>query len=127
MESLTFEYSGGNRTASVIPAAPNPPVLVGVVGSGNLEVLVEPAALGGLCRIEVLTAAVGFRAIWQAVMDDFFARHPVGDVRISINDVGATPAVVSLRLDQALEEFTASAAEVDTGSARQTKDSGGQA
>jgi malonate decarboxylase delta subunit len=82
------------------------PTLAGVVGSGNLEVLVEPVELGGACRIEVLTAAVGFGAIWQAVMDDFFDRHPVADVRISINDVGATPAVVSLRLDQALESFT---------------------
>ena len=68
--------------------------------------LVEPTDLGGACRIEVLTAAVGFSPIWQAVMDDFFDRHRVADVRISINDVGATPAVVSLRLDQALEAFT---------------------
>jgi malonate decarboxylase delta subunit len=101
MESLTFEYRGGRP----LPSAP-PPTLAGVVGSGNLEVLVEPVELGGACRIEVLTAAVGFGAIWQAVMDDFFDRHPVADVRISINDVGATPAVVSLRLDQALESFT---------------------
>ena len=38
-------------------------------------------------------------------MDDFFARHRLGDLRISINDVGATPAVVSLRLDQAIETY----------------------
>jgi malonate decarboxylase delta subunit len=101
MESLTFEYRGGRPLASAPPA-----ILAGVVGSGNLEVLVEPTDLGGACRIEVLTAAVGFGPIWQAVMDDFFDRHRVADVRISINDVGATPAVVSLRLDQALEAFT---------------------
>jgi malonate decarboxylase delta subunit len=101
MESLTFEYRGGHPLASAPPA-----ILAGVVGSGNLEVLVEPTDLGGACRIEVLTAAVGFGPIWQAVLDDFFARHPLADVRISINDVGATPAVVSLRLDQAVESFT---------------------
>ncbi|CAO3408716.1 malonate decarboxylase acyl carrier protein [Azospirillum largimobile] len=100
METLTYEYRGGRPTAS-----PPPSVLVGVVGSGNLEVLVEPAQLGGLCRIEVQTAAVGFGATWQAVLDDVFARHPLADVRISINDVGATPAVVGLRLDQALDAF----------------------
>ncbi|WP_372399322.1 malonate decarboxylase acyl carrier protein [Azospirillum sp. HJ39] len=104
MESLTFEYRGGRALAS-----PPAPVLVGVVGSGNLEVLVEPVPLGGLCRIEILTAAVGFGATWQAVMDDVFARHPLADLRISINDVGATPAVVGLRLDQALEEFAGGA------------------
>ena len=101
MESLTFEYHGGRPIASAPPVT-----LVGVVGSGNLEVLVEPTDLGGACRVEVLTAAVGFGPIWQAVMDDFFDRHRVADVRISINDVGATPAVVSLRLDQAIESFT---------------------
>lgn len=105
MESLTFEYQGGRPLASA-PASTLVPTLVGVVGSGNLEVLVEPADLGGACRIEILTAAVGFGPIWQAVLDDFFDRHRIGDVRISINDVGATPAVVSLRLDQALEALT---------------------
>ena len=40
-------------------------------------------------------------------MADFFERSAIGGVRISINDVGATPAVVSLRLDQAVEEFRA--------------------
>ena len=33
------------------------------------------------------------------------ARHPLADVRVSINDVGATPAVVSLRLDQAVAQM----------------------
>ena len=70
--------------------------------SGNLEVLIEPAALDGACTVEIITAAHGFGEIWQAVLDDFYARHPLADVRISINDVGATPAVVSLRLDQAV-------------------------
>jgi malonate decarboxylase delta subunit len=40
---------------------------------------------------------------------DFFARHQLADVRISINDNGATPAIVALRLDQAVEEFSAHA------------------
>ena len=98
METLNFEYRGGKAVSGT-----KAPALVGVVGSGNLEVLVEPQDLSGACRVEVLTAATGFGPIWQAVMDDFFARHPLADVRISINDVGATPAVVSLRLDQAME------------------------
>jgi malonate decarboxylase delta subunit len=67
--------------------------------------MVEAKDLGGICRVDVQTAAVGFGAIWQAVMSDFFARHQPADLLISIHDVGATPAVVGLRLDQALEEF----------------------
>ena len=100
METLNFEYRGGK------PVGGNAaPALVGVVGSGNLEVLVEPQDLSGACKVEVLTAATGFSPIWQAVLDDFFTRHPLADLRISINDVGATPAVVSLRLDQAIGSF----------------------
>ena len=87
------------------PAGHFAPVLVGVVGSGNLEVLVEPAP-GSDCRIRVETSARGFGSIWEAVVRDFHARHPLAGVRVSINDMGATPAVVSLRLDQAISEVT---------------------
>jgi malonate decarboxylase delta subunit len=79
-------------------------VLVGVVGSGNLEVLVEAAA-GSDCSVHIETSARGFGAIWAAVVRDFHQRHPLGGVRVSINDMGATPAVVSLRLDQAVSEL----------------------
>ena len=100
METLHFRFENGTR---VIAA---PPQLVGVVGSGNLEVLIEPTSLGGACEIEVKTAAVGFGTTWQAVMADFHARWQLADTRIAINDMGATPAVVSLRLDQAVEIIT---------------------
>lgn len=98
LETLDFSFSGGR------PAGAFAPVLVGVVGSGNLEVMLEAAA-GADCTVRVETSARGFGAIWQAVMDDFHARHPLAGVRISINDMGATPAVVSLRLDQAVAEL----------------------
>ena len=97
METLTYRFDHGNR---VLPPQPQ---VVGVVGSGNLEVLIESAPLGGACSIAITTAAVGFGATWEAVMRDFHARWQLADVRISINDMGATPAVVSLRLDQAVE------------------------
>lgn len=98
MEILSYTYEAGGTKASAAK-----PVLVGVVGSGNLEVLVEPADLKGACAVEITTAAVGFGNIWRAVIDDFFDRWKPADLRISVNDVGATPAVVSLRLDQAME------------------------
>ena len=95
METLHFAFDGGR------PAAPFPPTLVGVVASGNLEVLVEPAA-DASCRIDVDTSARGFGPTWEAVLCDFHARHAIGGIVVSINDMGATPAVVSLRLDQAM-------------------------
>jgi malonate decarboxylase delta subunit len=87
------------------PVGAFPPVLVGVVGSGNLEVLLEPAD-GTHCDIHVETSARGFGKIWAAVAQDFHQRHTLSGVRVSINDMGATPAVVSLRLDQAVSEMT---------------------
>lgn len=94
MESLSYEYAGKQ------PVAPFAPVLVGVVGSGNLEVLLEAAA-SDQCTFHVETSARGFGVIWEAVLRDFHERHGFAGLNVSINDMGATPAVVSLRLDQA--------------------------
>ncbi|QJD93712.1 malonate decarboxylase acyl carrier protein [Duganella dendranthematis] len=97
METLNYRFENGTHRLTA------PPEVVGVVGSGNLEVLIEPASLDGACSIEITTAAVGFGQIWEAVMRDFQQRWLLADTRISINDMGATPAVVSLRLDQAVQ------------------------
>jgi malonate decarboxylase delta subunit len=101
MERLVFELESAGAPA----AAPRPPVVVGVVASGNLEVMVEPGRAPGRCRVEVATSADGFREIWDAVLRDFAARRPVAGLSLSVNDGGATPAVVTLRLDQAVEEY----------------------
>lgn len=99
LEALDYRFAGHR------PAGAFASVLVGVVGSGNLEVLLEPAP-GPHCDIHIETSARGFGAIWEAVVRDFHQRHPLAGVRVSINDMGATPAVVSLRLDQAISELT---------------------
>ena len=98
LEALDFSFAGTR------PAGAFAPVLVGVVGSGNLEVLLE-AAGGAGCTVRIETSARGFGPIWEAVLGDFHERHPLAGVRIAINDMGATPAVVSLRLDQAVAEI----------------------
>lgn len=103
METLNFRFEHGQRRL------PPQAQLSGVVSSGNLEVLVESAALNGACTIEIKTAARGFGAIWEAVLGDFQQRWQLADARIAINDMGATPAVVSLRLDQALQAMTGNA------------------
>ena len=95
MEKLHYEFAGQRAPGHFAP------VLVGVVGSGNLEVMIEPKPQSTACRIDITTSARGFAPIWQAVANDFQARHGLAGVAVSINDMGATPAVVSLRLDQA--------------------------
>ena len=99
MEHLEFEWTADKPAARPRRAH----VLVGVVASGNLEVLIERQPLGGACRFTIDTSAGGFGETWKAVLADFMARHAPADIRVSIHDHAASPAVVSLRLDQAME------------------------
>jgi malonate decarboxylase delta subunit len=99
MEKLNFQF----ESAPASPAAE--PALCGVVGSGNLEILVKAGLATNLCAVEIKTSARGFADTWQAVIGSFAATHPAGGTAIAINDMGATPAVVSLRLAQALAEY----------------------
>jgi malonate decarboxylase delta subunit len=74
---------------------------VGVVASGDLEVLLEPSP-DALAHVLVSTSVDGFSAVWRNVLDRFFARYQ-GAASIEINDFGATPGTVMLRLEQAAE------------------------
>ena len=93
METLEFTYPGTQRLKRRAH--------VGVVGSGDLEVLLEPRSEAG-AGVLVRTSVDGYGTIWKGVLDRFFARHPVA-AAIEINDFGATPGVVALRLAQVLE------------------------
>ena len=53
-------------------------------------------------HVSIVTSVNGFRDTWKAVFDRFFARFD-GAVRIHINDAGATPGSILLRLEQAVE------------------------
>jgi malonate decarboxylase acyl carrier protein len=92
------------------PASGNPArrAHVGVVGSGDLEVLLEPGTADGSggaaghAQVRVRTSVEGFDEVWQATLERFFARTPVLG-NWELNDAGATPALVTLRLQQAAE------------------------
>lgn len=92
MENLDFEFRAERPVAQRAH--------VGVVGSGDLEILIEPASDGA--RVRVCTSVDGYGEIWRRVLQRFFERHPVA-ASLRINDFGATPGVVALRLEQALE------------------------
>lgn len=74
---------------------------VGVVGSGDLEILFEPAA-DKTASVRVRTTVDGFDTVWRRVLEAFFTQHPVAG-RYELNDFGATPGVVGLRLLQVLD------------------------
>lgn len=82
--------AGGNRHQAI----------TGVNASGNLEVLAERLLQDRECLVDVTTAVTGFRTIWEAVILEFFERSSPGGLRFSINDGGARPDTVTLRLMQ---------------------------
>jgi len=97
MEKLSFQLS-----AARIAGGTRRQAIVGVVASGNLEVLLERTGESGICVVDVATAVRGFGPVWEAVVADFVSQHATGGLRISINDAGARPDTVSLRLAQGL-------------------------
>jgi malonate decarboxylase delta subunit len=99
MEHLTFEYPA--QRAFTARAH------VGVVGSGDLEVLLSPAA-AMTATVDVRTSVDGYSHIWKSVLDRFFQRYD-GAAHIEINDFGATPGVVALRLAEAVEAIDTAA------------------
>lgn len=74
---------------------------VGVVGSGDLEILIEPIE-GNQTIIEVRTGITGYAEIWGKVVERFMENENIL-ASIKINDFGATPGIVSIRLAQAAE------------------------
>jgi malonate decarboxylase delta subunit len=93
METLNFDYPVSGK----VPHRAQ----VGVVGSGDLEILLEPSP-DPQAHVRIRTSVEGFGTTWKAVLDQFFARYPAA-AAIEINDFGATPGTVALRLGQAAE------------------------
>jgi malonate decarboxylase delta subunit len=93
MEKLAFTYPAN--------AVVTTRVHVGVVASGDLEVLLEPSRQSH-SNVVVNTSVAGFAPVWKTVLDRFFG-HFTAAVSIEINDFGATPGLVMLRLEQAAE------------------------
>ena len=94
MEKLTFSYPAQEKVSKRVH--------VGVVASGDLEILLEPAAQQAQSQIIITTSVDGFGPVWKNVLDRFF-NHFKGAVALEINDFGATPGLVMLRLEQAAE------------------------
>ena len=95
MEKILHQYPAG------APAARR--ALAGVVGSGDLEVLLEPGA-SGMTVVSVSTSVNGKGPVWSAVLQRIFGGGALPAVSIEINDCGATPGVVRMRIEQALNE-----------------------
>ncbi|WP_019119463.1 malonate decarboxylase subunit delta [Brevibacillus massiliensis] len=93
METFTFEFPATKRLQGRAH--------VGVVGSGDLEILLEPST-EPRTRVVIRTGCTGFQEKWRLVLERFLTANDVA-ADIQVNDFGATPGVVTLRLAQALE------------------------
>lgn len=74
---------------------------IGVVGSGDLEVILEPSDANEI-SFNIRTSADGFQPTWEKVIKRFVDEYNVKGI-VTINDFGATPGVVRLRLAQTIE------------------------
>ncbi|MGJ7919275.1 malonate decarboxylase acyl carrier protein [Neobacillus sp. LXY-4] len=99
LQELTFHFNVENPTT-----IQKEWVHSGVVGSGDLEILMERQNSNGAVDVKVVTPVNGFNHVWQKVLEKFITEKHLGDVKIEINDNNATPSVVSLRLAQAFIE-----------------------
>lgn len=95
MLTLKFRHAAKHR----LPGTKDR-MIVGVVTSGNLEVLLERVLPEGACEVDIATPLRGYDATWKAVVAEFVERSSPGGLRISINDGGARPDTVFLRLLQ---------------------------
>ena len=71
MQTLNLEYRAARGAAGRAH--------VGVVGSGDLEILFEPGA-DQTASVRVRTTVDGFDVVWRPVLDAFFAYHPVAEL-----------------------------------------------
>lgn len=97
MEHLNYCHSVAARAPGGAHQA-----VVGVVASGDLEVLVERTLADARCEVDIRTPITGFGDVWRAVVEDFVQRRSPGGLKLSVNDGGARPDMVSLRLAQAV-------------------------
>ena len=102
LNTIEFELRSASPASSI-----ERPTHHGVVGSGDLEVLMEPKDLGGAVAVKIVTPVAGYEKLWRNVFATFIDDSRLGDVSIEINDNNATPAVVMLRLQQILVEAQA--------------------
>jgi malonate decarboxylase delta subunit len=93
MENLRYEFPATRP----VPKRAH----VGVVGSGDLEVLLSPSATSK-AEVVIRTSVDGYEHVWKSVLERFFSRYD-GAGRFELNDFGATPGVVMLRLAEAVE------------------------
>lgn len=93
MESMVLHYRGQQSIKRNIH--------IGNVGSGDLEILLKPTDNTDI-DIHITTSIDNHQSIWESIFERYFDENTPA-MTIIINDFGATPGVIGLRLSQAIE------------------------
>jgi len=96
METIVLEFPAGQPVQGR--------ALAGVVASGDLEVLLE-ANTAHRTVVSVTTSIDGKGRLWQAVLERIFGDGSLPAAKLEINDSGATPGVVQMRIGQVFEQL----------------------
>ena len=97
METIVLDFPAGS------PARGR--ALAGVVASGDLEVLLETND-GNRTVVNITTSVDGMSSVWEAVLERIFSDGSLPAAKLEINDFGATPGVVRMRIGQVFEALT---------------------
>ncbi|ODC03542.1 malonate decarboxylase acyl carrier protein [Terasakiispira papahanaumokuakeensis] len=101
MNTFTLTLSAQERASSALLT----PTQVGCVASGDLEVMVEPhrhpASEQAVINIQSSGSSSAER--WTHIFQLISQQQPLPPMRMDIHDFAATPGVVRLRIEQALE------------------------
>ena len=109
---MSRAFSGSSLTERLFTTAPSWVLLVstGFVGAYTTfstyeyetQRLLEMGAYTKAVLYVGLSNVIGFGAVWEAVVADFVERRSPGGLKLSVNDGGARPDTVALRLAQAV-------------------------
>ncbi|MCS5797547.1 hypothetical protein QYS42_22725 [Klebsiella pneumoniae] len=90
LHQISHHFSGTHERASLQQT-----VHCGVVGSGDLEILLEPKALAGGIEVSICTPVTGFDHIWEIVLKRFLDSGPWATCRSA--SMTTTPRLRSSR------------------------------
>ncbi len=104
LQELTFSFTPPAEGRVALPEAWSH---TGVVGSGDMEVLLRRRPQEGRVTALIVTPVRGYDHVWEKVLARFVEETRLSDAHIEINDNNATPYIVATRLRQALAEAMA--------------------
>ena len=98
MQQLKLVYSEATSTKKAYR------IQVGVVSSGDLEVLFSSEGSETELTVEITSSADNSEKRWKDLFNRLYSQGSLAAGRMEIHDFAATPGVARLRIEQAMEK-----------------------